>query len=520
MEKFRILLYSVRSTFASVLCVAFTTGLTLLGLVYYGKIAPAFGEGRSGRKSSTSGGTSTQKGTIAGTSWGPSYVQIGLPQSKPLTEDPLKVLSRHPIQGRLVYSANIFAAPGDKPSWEKYLVLRHVGLTNGERSFARYPVKAPFGVFDPQFSPDRRYVLFKGGQSGGRYDHYLFFLWNLQTKQVRQVQQGSDETPSYLRLHWSPSSKYIAYLMGGDVEGERDPRDPLRLYTYNLKTGRKSFIARDPSVKSLSWTHQDTLLYTKMSESQSAAVANGTQNEREGVSDVPVLHPSIFEASAQGGLSKKIVDGGFDPSPSPDGQWIAYLGWSNDAPNALEEDQGNVGETGEPKPGSAVRKKATSKLPESANHLNLYLFNRLNFKRMLIRSGLKRDNPFELFWMPDSKKLVTMETATEGTLAEAIISAVDIPSLHIRQVATLHALDDASAPRLEADPVFDALGASAVSNSMFVKVSEFRPSRPRPSRPKGGIVLDALKVVDLDNGSIFPLCQFERVSGFDWSNKD
>lgn len=343
-------------------------------------------------------------------------------------------------------------------------------------------------VFDPQFSPDGQYILLKSGWPYDRRGVYKIYLWNLKTK---KLQSGPEEMLSWRRIQWSPDSNYLAYVRGGDAEGfELDGRTaPLRVCIYSLKTGISRIVAQNRGVTAMTWTRQNTLLYTFWPEMTQELVNSATKlpaaNPASASKDIEYqntskearrsVQPSIYEIPAADGSPKEIIKDVYGPShpltklgvtipaPSPDGKWIAFLArMADEQSNQLNKNSTND------KLGDKDAMKPTQR---GLSQIGLFLYNQVEQKRIFVNSFTTETEDF-MRWTSDSKHLIIMKTKYAHAKGEARISLLDVYTRKSKELTVLQAQDVEMIERPRLQPQFQIMQMSKNNKWVFVKVSE------------------------------------------------
>lgn len=261
-------------------------------------------------------------------------------------------ISKSAPTGRLAYPLLKRSADRKKVSYEVETCETRPG-SGAANSPKAYPLASP-GDDAPQssaFSPDGRRLCL-GFQ-------YTFVLWDT----VNHTSRKGPQIRGYSKFLWAPDSRHIAYFQGGDENGEETfGTEPLALFTYDAKTGASRRVAQGPFTKLLSWTHQGSLLYTDASAKEDGSA-------------------SVYEAKTSGGAPMKLIHDAAAPSPSPNGQWIAFVGGNNEA--------------------------TTTRSPV----YGVYLFHRRDKSRRLVRSLPYGTDPQEetVIWTSDSRSFVLAE---------------------------------------------------------------------------------------------------------------
>lgn len=414
----------------------------------------------------------------------PLPIEIESSSSQPPPNDPLQSLTPGEFQGKLVYIAYV-PIKDPEPHWQHFFVLRQVGKGLGTiGTVTTHRVRVSERAFAPQFSPDGNSVLFKVGWPYDRYGSYELYLWNLKTN---RLQRGPQDALTYRKVAWSPDGNHLAYIRGGDVNGNTRKNDQLELFIYSLQTGKSRIVASGRGVRSFAWTHQGTLLYASLPKMpQPPKAAEGEAQK------IDTTRPDIYEVAAKTGEPKLVFQDGYHPAASPDGKWIACFTSTDPTTN------------------ETLTTRFHDNLPRQSY---LCLFNRAENKRYIMR--IERDTFSDLRWTPDSKRLIVVKTVDNGAEAEAHVSKIEVPGFTTNEVAVLQAKDFKELLWSETNPQFQVLSASKDSSTLFVRVSEitgFQGFSTGSSR---------LQSVDLASGTISTLMSSKsdptkRFSGLDW----
>ncbi len=258
-------------------------------------------------------------------------------------------------------------------------------------------------------SPDHRLALLRiSSPSSGSIDPITLWFWNFA---LHRLQPGPDVLLTEEAVFWSPDSRAIVYFKG-DQSQESVPSTPLDLYIYDLKTRQSRFVASTPEARDMAWTNQKSVLYTY---------------KQVLASDSPMTYrqkrPSIYEMLPQGGMPKLLIQDGSHPCPSPDGRWVAFIGWSQSesSPTKCKEKQSPLKQT-----------------------FGLFLYNRLRKTRTLLQPLYGPENNDNLLWSADGTRLFSIQNAYRDSqpgfreeppqrdypgYGEGNIRQVDIPSL-------------------------------------------------------------------------------------------
>ena len=294
------------------------------------------------------------------------------------------------LSGRAVSVDEVrLAGTGNNTRWGTFVSLFRFGSGATPQSQS-FPVESNgFDVFGPQWSPDGQTVLLKVGSQGDETDTYSLYFWN---PQLGRIKRGPREPIAYLKPRWSPDSARIAYLTGGDSNGNNGflARQPTSLCVYDVakRKSRRLVTGLSGSEVSLSqfqWRDAKSLLYA-------AWTPNLLQSRRDSVPGVDdgSARPDIWEVTATGDASKLVVEAAFRPMPSPDQRWIAFFGWI----------------AGNEKISAGARPR-------------LFLWDCQTHRRILVQPDVFREGA-QMMWTPDSQKLVLLRSSYKASVAQGI----------------------------------------------------------------------------------------------------
>ncbi len=162
----------------------------------------------------------------------------------------------------------------------------------------------------PLFSPNGESVLLRDGLIQDRNDGFHIYLWQLQQGRLRYVSR----ILKFRHLFWSPGSRYISYIQGGDAFTNDNSNDPQTLCALDTTNRQSAQIMREPGL-SWSWTYDGHLLCARVPRDQKLASH---------------ARPSVYRVAANGAAPEKLFDGGYYAHQSPDGQNIVFCDWAGE----------------------------------------------------------------------------------------------------------------------------------------------------------------------------------------------
>lgn len=386
-----------------------------------------------------------------------------------------EVTSSADFKGRLVYGDFAPLSTPAGPEWTPFLKQGSTGGLPHPQSISAFRVDGINSkAFDPQFSPDGKTVMFKVGDVGNRYDTFQLCFWDRTTNQV----QVGPKDINYRLVYWSPNSRYVAYILGGDIEGHDSPEHQLQLHIYDIKTHQSRFIARDSYVKKMAWTPQNELLYNVKSSQP------GSGLERAYEAD-------LYTASVNKGDSRLLIKNAFNPLPSPDGKKVVFFAW----------------------PESEEAEKNTDKAkPRVQAQLGLYSYDLNTQKRTLLRSPFSYRKFIGMLWVPDNQRLLLFQKLGESPSARAQVTVIDTTDSISKTLFTITANDfQAIGSRVETQPQFQPLTVSADGEMVLIEVSEI-VDRDMPLL----IEEKSIRAVSLSSGGVTTIVKVRTSLGIDW----
>ncbi len=409
------------------------------------------------------------------------------PPPKSPGNDPVQVLDTgsHSSSGEIVYLLNTLP-PGPPRPITYALVFRQIGGgVPASRPSSTVKITAPYAslLLGCSLSPNGQYVLLKQGMPQGDFGPYRIVIWG---RKAGHLDPGPGAAINYQKIVWSPASTSIAYTQASTPDGRGERGDkPVSLRVWNLKTHKDQLIINNPEEGGFAWTRRGTLLFTfKPKDAKTLETPN-------------LEHPSVYESSATGGRATQIIRDAYSPQPSPDGRFIAFLGWSDAARRATQTQE----------------------------VFGLYLFEWETGARRLIHALRPEEAPDTVLWSQNSKTLYSIQNVYNNThppfvtghdpdypgSGQGRICALDVATLKQTAVATLSATDAMARPDPESQFAFK--GASADGRFLSVLANELRDDGPTVGYLR---VIHTLYSVDPRLHSACPLWTTDKTEGIDW----
>ena len=424
--------------------------------------------------------------------------------------------------GKFVYTFSIYH---DHNPAETYLALAQLTPQRASPVTTLYKFniapKGGFGkydkgiIFDPQFSPDGRYVLFKLGQD----DNGVYHLYVLDT-QTQQFLRASKRLLANRDTSWSPDGKYISYIEHGDAYGELFDMSaylgPLELWVCDWRTQQDYLVATNNTIKnSFTWKAPHTLVYGVMDsfaerpfeqqweeqQKEMDAVMSGKAKPPKTpvkVSATPMSHtaqrgarverPNLYAFDLTTKTSKLLFRNVYVPTVAPDGSRVAFfrLG-SQNSPSPRFDNWNSQGAT-----------LCVAHLDGSQSFI-------LSHETDLSIIG----------WQSGSQELVTFKQTEERSGVRAEIKAWNLRTRKARLVARLSAKDPGWAPRSPVAPQFSAAAVSRAGKMVFV-LGEATTGGYQPHASSLLNSKQVLQAVDLTSGKVIDSAQVRNGSGVDW----
>ena len=355
-------------------------------------------------------------------------------------------------------------------------LLKNMAAT-GAQGWGRDLIEWATG-FDPQFSPNGHYVLFKFGTEASP-GLFRLFVHDLTTGQTRSA---CPLDMTYYAVSWSPDGRYIAFGAGGEV----DPRiyDYGRTYSGRLglsicdwRTGRVTTVIKDTTIAGpWTWLAPHTLLYGRLTSADAAFVDNpnrGTGMDFEagapvawerlkgGPKRVPPV-PNVYAYSTEEQSSRMLCSDAYRPLAAPDGKHLAFFGSADTKhPFSLGRDWTHQ------LAGKFVIVTDFTK-PSGAIH-GSYGANRRALSQHYIQYPL-------LLWLPDSRHLLVMSEKIDGVHHDLVVRNWD--TLTQRLVKEINVAEiEPDQDRSINDPVYRAATVSGDGRMLTLSTSPLLQSR-------------------------------------------
>lgn len=309
-------------------------------------------------------------------------------------------------------------------------------------------------AWQPQFSPDGRYILLHVG-SLQDFDSFRLCVYDTQTYHVQQVYpkaEGRVQRLANSLSSWSRDGRYIAFIEGGDDSGSpylvNSYVGPLVLSIVEWRTGRVQRIASSDHFGGdyvCTWS-ANSLIYSILEPGGVLTPADPARQKKRIRERPKVERPALYEYSLQTQTSRLMIEDGYRPALSPDGNWVAFFGSEHpERPYPLPLNwqyvSGNASLCVVHPDGSG--RKALNRQPD------LY---------PVVR------------WLPDSQRLITVEQTHGSPNNAAEIRELNIDSGSTRLVRTLIAQDRVKDDYSFLTPPFRVLALSNSATELIVSV--------------------------------------------------
>lgn len=365
---------------------------------------------------------------------------------------------------------------------KKYVVVRTI--KNGKQAqVISLPVQTSLSLLGVKMSPNGRYIFIKIGTMGDDSDQYNTYFWDLKTQAIT----AGPSNLTYYRVVWSPDSQYIAYNLGGDVNGDEygvaGSYRPLKLFTFNILNQKTSFVALGQTLTYFSWTDKDTLL---LSLPKNYPINAPETFDEENMKSAQLLN--IYEASADAGKLRIVIEGGYHAVLSPDDKYIVYLAHTN----------------------TNAKTKGASENQTSISYPYLTIFDIKNKTVRLIPG--QRSDLYDLKWTQDSQKLVLSHYNYTNATGSLAISTIGIKNLDEKKLAQINVQDSEPTYRNKYQPQFRVLKVAQDNSYLLVQTQQFGKSLGNHYYQ----IPYSLDAINLTSGTVVTLCTTEHISTYDW----
>ncbi|MEO6907542.1 MAG: hypothetical protein ABI210_06590 [Abditibacteriaceae bacterium] len=384
----------------------------------------------------------------------------------------------------------------DNPVSQPYFVFRGFGVPSLKTvsSVASYHATPVEQIYDPQFSYNGKSMLFKVGWPFDPYGSYNLYQWNFEHRTLNLLVTNLANQIVYP----SPDGKWLGYITGGDTNGALYyGSSELVLHIKNLRSKKDVSIKQDLTPYGIAWSSLGTLLFT-MPVPDNAKHAPSMPDEPGKYDWTKQPRPAIYEALPVKGLSQKLIDSAQYPVPSPDGNRIAYFGWSDKMEGVPESTL-----------------KAESK-GDNPPHRVLAIFDRKTGKSKLAMDM----QPYSMLWSHDGKNLIVLKVTGETEEDSSYngtgdIIIIDTTTMQSKQIATLNASDYEPASRDFLSPEFDLSQITNDGRYLLVKKSDYIGSTSAFFHERKTFI-----AIELKTGQAQTFAQVDndagRIIGWDW----
>ena len=339
-------------------------------------------------------------------------------------------------------------------------------------------------VYQPEFSPSGRFVVFKYGGVYSFLPRYNLYVLDRVTGTVKQACKLDYWAINYEYVSWSPDEKYLSFAIGGDAIGRTDINlgshqfySPLTLAICNWRTGKLHRIATSASLRApFSWSSPNTVLYSLLPENKAG----------EGSTSTPIPRPNVFEYSLSTKTSRLILSDGFRAVPSPNHKLLAFFGSAIEGQDSLP----------------------TSSWEDNPQGMSLCVANSDGTGRVAL-SGYFNSYP-SLLWR-SATQLLALQQITGGNFPMAELKEWNVQTRKFRVITALRAQDKQAQTRSR--PQFTPLSLSPDGKSLFVAVNEVTGSNKSTALNS---TKDSIKKIDLDTGAVKNIIVLSNTAGIDW----
>lgn len=401
--------------------------------------------------------------------------------------------------GKLVYASYKANKATELIVCEAVNPFDHKNLTQFRKTVYPFlvPTEKSDRVFGPVLSPDGRYIAFRFGRPSKILDSYLLYILDTQDSSIKLI---STSFLSNDLVSWSPDGAFLAYVKGGDYNGNTWFHDtyegPLQLFVYDLRSGRAHLVtANDTVAKRVSWIAPHTLIYSELSRGgqtalQKRAELRSLKGETRVNPSANEPRPDAYRYLMESNRSDLIIHDGYLPQASRDGEWLAFYG-SEDTKSPIP---------------------LTGNWQEKARESSLSI-TRLNGND---RVALNRESGLYslLHWLPSNDRFLEFEIS-EGlsSIHKCQIKEWNIKTKKFRVVAIVTTQDyKPTSTSLNAPRVLP-MGTSATGSEVYLLTSHIKSLS---AERNAFDVLSILSSIQLKSGHEEVLAQMSENTVFHW----
>lgn len=279
-----------------------------------------------------------------------------------------------------------YTAAGFKWPWGNVLTVR------GRNSTFMRAISTPKHnfVFSPRWSLNKE-ILFDYGTDSASFSLYAVACWDGKSLQAQTLLSDL----SWKIIQTSPSSRFLAFIRGGQPILGQGGTTPASLCTFDLQTKtEKRWGEAEPIFGSVAWGGDDTLLFSlKPTDAEQKAM-------RPADTKIKPLEwkPKIYAASLATGQVNPLIEDAQRPAPSPDGKWLVFLSSCDPSPPVKE---------------AAPTIKPDPTIPQAQASNSFLVLSRADGSEPPLVSSEARGAP-NIVWFPDSSGFALCDTHFAG----------------------------------------------------------------------------------------------------------
>jgi len=402
-----------------------------------------------------------------------------------------------------IYEDAKYGDRGYEWPWSNYFIFRKVGnpvadnlkyLDNKQNVITyKVNVKANSFIIQPIFSPDGQNLILKMGDSTSSWASFSLYIYNMTLNKLEKIDTGNNVL-SYWQLYWSPNCRYIAYYLGG-VQYPSGDALPFELWLYDLdKHSSRLVVKGGNSIESVSWTHENKLLYTstKINSHPNETVTQDSQK----LARLYCLDPTNYNDSIF------IYDDTVRQEESPDGNWIVAFSRKKEV-NFSEFKRNRV-----------ANKSGEDAYKWSQNRF-LTLYPQHGRDPIIVRSVSNEECLKSIIiWAPDSQHFyrITKRYIGKGKV-RATIYEFNLEIHTEIEISTINYEDKYGNEADGEDPLLNPLSISHDNRYLLFSLNQISEYQPQ----KGLEYSDTyLKALDLITHEFITISRVKNLGGVDW----